>query len=705
MTEPGFFQYIRHNYNLQTTQYLKKSSKIEQKLNHLFNQKIFLLKCRDNCLIPKFLRFNLKFVNIKHEKEKFNKITNNYKKQIINLAIKEVFITENIIIKERNHIWKFLNTKLLKSDLLFFKNSQQPKLLKQFNKIKNNNIKKISKLLAEKYELEKIELKNLSKEKNIKNLTNNIIPENVKIILNLGPNFGYTYKKSKIPIIKTISSIEATINNLPNAEKIRSEIVHTTQNFINKYQTTEKIFNKSLLKKYIDETQQFLKNNKEILILKADKINTTVIMDRKEYDNQIETLLNDENIYTKLKKDPTNQIQTKLNNIISNIHKKGKIDWKLSKFLKSYNGIAPAIYGLPKIHKINTPLRPIVSCIQSVTYNFSKFLESFITPTLGKSNFHIKDSWEFAEFIKNITIPENYILISLDVKSLYTNVTLDLIEPAIKNRWIDISKNTNLDFDTFLNVIKFVINELYFRFNEKFYKQISGLPMGLPLSAPLANLVMEELENLIIPKLPFNIPFYKRYVDDIITAIPKNQIQQTLKIFNTYHPRLQFTIEIETKSCISFLDILLIRNNNQIKIKWYRKKIASERFLNFKGINPISHKRNVITALIDRAIAFTNPNYRPDSINTIKNILNKNNYPKKFYQPIINNRINKYYNNNKNNNNNTELKKFISIPYISGLSEQINRILKKYNFKIAYKSNNIFKKFYSKLKYNIDKKK
>lgn len=342
--------------------------------------------------------------------------------------------------------------------------------------------------------------------------------------------------------------------------------------------------------------------------------------DRKEYDNQIETLLNDENIYTKLKKDPTNQIQTKLNNIISNIHKKGKIDWKLSKFLKSYNGIAPAIYGLPKIHKINTPLRPIVSCIQSVTYNFSKFLESFITPTLGKSNFHIKDSWEFAEFIKNITIPENYILISLDVKSLYTNVTLDLIEPAIKNRWIDISKNTNLDFDTFLNVIKFVINELYFRFNEKFYKQISGLPMGLPLSAPLANLVMEELENLIIPKLPFNIPFYKRYVDDIITAIPKNQIQQTLKIFNTYHPRLQFTIEIETKSCISFLDILLIRSNNQIKIKWYRKKIASERFLNFKGINPISHKRNVITALIDRAIAFTNPNYRPDSINTIKNI-------------------------------------------------------------------------------------
>lgn len=85
-------------------------------------------------------------------------------------------------------------------------------------------------------------------------------------------------------------------------------------------------------------------------------------------------LLNDKETYKKLNKDPRNKIQTNVNNLISFWEKKLYISENTSKKLKIHNALPPRIYGLPKLHKPNIPLRPIVSSIQSPTYIFSKFL-------------------------------------------------------------------------------------------------------------------------------------------------------------------------------------------------------------------------------------------------------------------------------------------------------------------------------------------
>ena len=68
----------------------------------------------------------------------------------------------------------------------------------------------------------------------------------------------------------------------------------------------------------------------------------------------------------------------------------------------------------------------------------------------------------------------------------------------------------------FLNIIKFILNNNYFQFNEKFYHQIFGSAMGNPISPILANIVMEDLEIDSINKLNFKPAFYFRYVDEII---------------------------------------------------------------------------------------------------------------------------------------------------------------------------------------------
>jgi len=69
--------------------------------------------------------------------------------------------------------------------------------------------------------------------------------------------------------------------------------------------------------------------------------------------------------------------------------------------------------------------------------------------------------------------------------------------------------------------------------------------MDLPLSPIIADLIILDLEREVLGKLDFRLPFYFRYVDDILTVVPKTAIDSILEKFNAHHSRLQFTVKIE----------------------------------------------------------------------------------------------------------------------------------------------------------------
>ena len=79
-------------------------------------------------------------------------------------------------------------------------------------------------------------------------------------------------------------------------------------------------------------------------------------------------------------------------------------------------------YGLPKVHKVSVPLRPIVSFINSPSYNLSKFLSRILSSLLVNS-YSVRNSKEFVDYVKNFTISENDILVSFDVVSLFAALT------------------------------------------------------------------------------------------------------------------------------------------------------------------------------------------------------------------------------------------------------------------------------------------
>ena len=135
-----------------------------------------------------------------------------------------------------------------------------------------------------------------------------------------------------------------------------------------------------------------------------------------------------------------------------------------------------------------------------------------INDSISEVPSHIKNSCDLIDKLRNICFDPDYILISFDVISIFINVPVDLVFDSVKRVEIYLVKNENV----FRRIFKIQLNSTFLMFNNKFYKQIFGIPMGSPLSPILADIVMQDFEKKVISMLSARLLFYFRYVDDII---------------------------------------------------------------------------------------------------------------------------------------------------------------------------------------------
>ena len=101
--------------------------------------------------------------------------------------------------------------------------------------------------------------------------------------------------------------------------------------------------------------------------------------------------------------------------------------------------------------------------------------------------------------------------------------------------------------------------------------QNDSVAMGSPLGPILANIFMVELERSVIPGLANKANNWRRYVDDTICYIEVDSIDYVLSKLNNFRKNIQFTFEVEKEGRISFLDILMIRDKNNIETTVHRK--------------------------------------------------------------------------------------------------------------------------------------
>ena len=124
---------------------------------------------------------------------------------------------------------------------------------------------------------------------------------------------------SKIPVADIIAATEHACSQLKDksqAESLRSEVVR----IVRKSKPP-----RSNISKAEREAIRSLAKDDSVVILPADKGRTTVILDKQDYQNKVNTLLDDTNTYEKLTSDPTRSVKNKLIQILRDWRREGRI--------------------------------------------------------------------------------------------------------------------------------------------------------------------------------------------------------------------------------------------------------------------------------------------------------------------------------------------------------------------------------------------
>ena len=135
---------------------------------------------------------------------------------------------------------------------------------------------------------------------------------------------------------------------------------------------------------------QELRTDRTIKILLADKAKTMVILNTADYELKLKTILSNRAMYEVLKKDPTLRYKNKMLKILRTWKREGAISATVCDKIYLTSEEVPKFYGLPKIHKKGTPLRPIVSSLGSIMHPAAKYLAFIINSLLGKTQHAIK---------------------------------------------------------------------------------------------------------------------------------------------------------------------------------------------------------------------------------------------------------------------------------------------------------------------------
>ena len=399
----------------------------------------------------------------------------------------------------------------------------------------------------------------------------------------------------------------------------------------------------------LDE-KQFFKDKKKletirslkerVVLLTPDKGNGVVILKKEDYEKSIEELFADRSKFKILNDDPTNTRLTTLQNFLRSLKKRGEIDEAELKAMYPENAKPGRAYGTAKVHKefeTIPPLRPIVDTIGSTHYGVGKYLTKLLNP-LTQNEHVLKDSFEAARRIRNgVTeqmYEEGYVLVSFDVKSLFTNVplskTLDVILDRVYNQRL---VTTKLKKRTLKKLILDTCTKTVFLANGKILEQIDGVSMGASMGPVLANIIMTELERVVVDPMleDGTLKFYGRYVDDTLLLVKPERVDEVLAKFNAYHRSLQFTVDKFENEVPHFLDLELHRTGISI----YRKPTHTGQFTHYESFTKWGHRVAWIRSLVNRARNLCDPSKLKQEIRTIKKFASWNGFPKWIANSVV----------------------------------------------------------------------
>ena len=354
-----------------------------------------------------------------------------------------------------------------------------------------------------------------------------------------------------------------------NVAYLKARLADLAQCFVN----TPVDSRRFLWQKIHFESAKQLRQNTDILLTKPDKGAGVIILNRADYISKMNAILDDTNKFLKLGDlsfDDTQKLENKLQKHFLELFKRKFISKEVNELIRPVGSPRPRMYGLPKIHKPNVSLRPILSTCHSVQHSLAKSLVEYLNPVLEfYSGFYVKDSFTLSSVIPLCNDSQ----VSFDIVSLFTNIPLDETISICADFLYRGPSTFVLPFpeDVFIELMEITTKSMSFSFNEVMYRQIDGIRMGSPLGPILANIFVGFHERLLFEKFPK--PFiYQRYVDDTFVRFSsRNEALMFFHKLNDLHPSLSFTMEEKNSNKLPFLDVLVKRGESSFFTSIYGK--------------------------------------------------------------------------------------------------------------------------------------
>jgi hypothetical protein len=333
------------------------------------------------------------------------------------------------------------------------------------------------------------------------------------------------------------------------------------------------------------------------------------------------------------------------------LHKAKKLDKFTYNSIRSCGSYPGKLYGLPKTHKSGVPVRPILSAVTCHNYKLAKYLVPLLSPlTLSDNN--ISDVFQFTKSIQERVDCSPTLMVSLDVENLFTNVPVLETVDIILNKLFP-SDQLYQDFtrSDFRSLLLHAVDDSYFVFNDKLYKQTDGMAMGSHLGPIFANIFLSHFEETFFNNLPSHPLLYKRYVDDTLWLFPADtDINSLLLYLNSCHPNMKFTHEVEKDNSIHFIGLTIMHSllpNNLFGYSTtvFRKPSSTCLYMNFNSFIPLQYRLSVFKGLVFRAWKLCSSwklfHFETQSL---RSMLLRNSYPSWFLDRIIKSMLNTFVN-------------------------------------------------------------
>ena len=146
------------------------------------------------------------------------------------------------------------------------------------------------------------------------------------------------------------------------------------------------------------------------------------------------------------------------------------------------------IHGIPKVHKQQLKIQPIVSCHSPPANHASKVLSRMVKPLLSKHETILESSHVLARELRDFKVPKNkkLWLCSGDIRAMYPNILRKRAHTRVVKMWTD--NYGKLLSDLVRDLLEVSDYYLFAEFQGRYIYQHGGLALGVPAAPDVVQL-------------------------------------------------------------------------------------------------------------------------------------------------------------------------------------------------------------------------